>query len=85
VALKKLKGKDPASFLNEAAVLQKLKNSPNIVQVQLLFIVLNNQILGVHVDSTGNNYIVMEYFPLGSLRNLLLNNNNFKPFDLVGM
>jgi len=49
-----------SSFLNEAALLEKLSH-PNVVKY-----------FGIHTTITGEQYIVMEYLPLGSLNDLLM-------------
>jgi len=74
VALKKLKGQDQDSFVNEAAMLGRLKH-PNVVQY-----------LGVHTSKKGEKYIVMEYLSLGSLPGVLKENEKtLNVMDLVAM
>jgi len=74
VALKKLKGADQESFTNEAKMLQKLSH-PAVVQY-----------LGIYNGADGSQYIVMEYLALGSLPQLLRQEEkNLDIMDLVAM
>jgi len=75
VALKKLwKSQEKENFLNEAHLLQMLHH-PNIVEY-----------LGVFKPSKDEMFIVMEYLPLGSLRQLILEEGkNLSIFDLIVM
>jgi len=47
---------------------------------------LINQYLGLHRARDGAMFIVMEYLPLGSLRDLIINENpTLDTFELLGM